>query len=373
MSSVRAYTGHTGKAPGQGKARQVRTMATKQELREFAATARAMEKAGPSAAARAIVASRKESETREALESAARGMGVTANELAAEILMERERQAESQKKESKEFEVGFLEVESKERRSVAKAMIAAEHATRPDYHIARELLDAIGKDSGVVLSSAPNGDITISAVKRAVNAEHATALQERAIAGVEKVAARIESAERAIEKAPLKKGTPAMQKELADAERAMVIARQRLVKANVRMEHAKAISADGIRLEYVTTITADDVFKFDVTGTRIADSTIESWELPNQIIRRPFREYVRPRIRRNPISPVECEILRIEAKAERVELEKRIHAEVNSIIAEKAAKELDEAESERAILNAAYKSREAERKRNARKAKRNAR
>ena len=157
--------------------------------------------------------------------------------------------------------------------------------------------------------------------------------------------------------------------------RAMAAEFRAMERAELRnpSERAKAISADGIRTEYVATISADDVFKYDVTGTMIANATIESWELPNQIIRRPFKEYIRPRIRRNPISPVECEILRMEADAEKAIVRAMVKAEIAKRIAEKAEAEKANVEAKRAATNAAYKAREAERKRNARKAKRNAR
>lgn len=348
--------------------------ASTKEAREMAMAFRAMERAEmltPSEKAREIVKAREEKGFRESLESAARDMGITASELAADILAERE-MVESEKAESsREYEIGFTEIESKNRRSIVRARIYAEKATRPDYRIARELLNTIGRDSGVVVSSLPTGEIAVFGTYRAIDPEYARALQEKAIAGAEKVAARIDSAEKAIENAPLKKGTPAMQKELADAERAMKIARARLEKANVRAEHAKAISADGIRLEEKARFHSLDL-EIAISLSRLAPA-IESWELPNQIIRRPFRESIRPRIRRNPISPVECEILKREADAEKAIVRAMVKAEIEKRIAEKAEKEKAEMESKRAATNAAYKAREAERKRNARKAKRNAR
>lgn len=326
----------------------------------------------PSEKAREIVRNREKANVRESLESAARDMGMSARELANDILAERAMLESEKAESSREIEIGFTEIESKNRRSIVRARIYAEKATRPDYRIARKMLETIGKDSGVVVSSFPNGEIAVFGTYRAIDPEYARALQEKAIAGIEKVSARIESAEKEIAEYPvLKNGTPAMQKELADAERAMMIARQRLVKANVRAENAKAISADGIRLEEKARFHSLDL-EIAVSLDRLTPA-IESWDLPSQIIRRPFREYIRPRIRRNPISPVECKVLRNEADAERAIVRAMVKAEIEKAIAEKAIAESANVEAKRAETNAAYKMREAERKRNARAAKRNAR
>jgi hypothetical protein len=155
-----------------------------------------------------------------------------------------------------------------------------------------------------------------------------------------------------------------MKKELADSERAMVIARQRLVKANVRAEHSKAISADGIRLECAAE------FDYEMVP---GEKAIESWELPNAIVRRPFKEYIRPRIRRNPISPVECEVLRNEADAEKAIVRAMVREMVNARIAEKAEMEKVEKENKKSANAAARKLANTIRMRNARMAKRNAR
>jgi hypothetical protein len=347
--------------------------ASTKEARAMAAEFRAMEKAefaNPSTKAREIVKAREKADTIASLREAAKDMGISARELATDILSERA-MMETPAKETKEWEAGHSVIENKNRRSIVKARIYAEHATRPDYRIARELLDSIGREFGAVVTSLPNGEIAVFGTYRAIDPEYARALQEKAIAGVEKVAARIESAETAIEKAPLKKGTPEMKKELADAERAMMIARQRLVKANVRAENAKAISADGIRLQEKARFDSLDL-EIAVSLNRLTPA-IEAWELPSAIIRRPFREYVRPNIRRNPVSPVECEVLRNEADAEKAIVRALVKAEIEKVIAEKAEKENADSAAKRAETNAAYKMREAERKRNARAAKRNAR
>lgn len=346
------------------------------EARELAKAFRDMERAeslSPSEKAKAIVRAREENDARESLREAAKDMGISAAELASDIIAERTMIENAPAiTESREWEAGISMVESRERRSIVKAMIHTEHATRPDYRIARELLETIGKDSGVVVSSLPTGEIAVYAVKRAVDPEYARALHARAIAGIEKVSARIESAEKAIAEYPvLKNGTPAMQKELADAERAMRIARERMVKANVRLENSKAISADGIRLE--------ETARFDYAALKDAivlnrlTPAIESWELPNQIIRRPFKEFIRPRIRRNPISPVECEVLKREAESERAIVRAMVKAETEKVLAEKAMAEKQEAENKKSANAANRKLADKMRKRNARLAKRNAR
>lgn len=345
------------------------------EARAMAREFRAMEKAElltPSEKAKAIVRAREENNVRESLAIAARDMGITADELAGDILAERAMMESPEKESSREYEIGFTEIESKNRRSIVRARIYAEKATRPDYRIARELLETIGRDSGVVVSSLPTGEIAVFGTYRAIDPEYARALQEKAIAGIEKVSARIELAEKAIADYPmLKNGTPAMQKELADAERAMVIARQRMVKANIRAEHAKAISADGIRLEEKARFHSLDL-EIAVSLNRLTPA-IESWELPSQIIRRPFKEYIRPRIRRNPISPVECEILRNEADAEKAIVRAKVRAMVEARIAEKAELEKQEKENAKSVNAANRKLANTIRMRNARMAKRNAR
>lgn len=343
------------------------------EARKLAQEFRAMEKAemaNPSEKARAIVRARNEKGIRESLESAARDMGISANELAAEILVERELVESPEKGNGREFEIGYPAVDSRERREMVKAEIEKAHS-REDYRIARELISTIGREYGAVVSSLPTGEIAVFGTYRAIDPEYARALQEKAIAGVEKVAARIDSAEKAIEDAPLKKGTPEMKKELADAERAMKIARARLEKANVRAEHAKAISADGIRLEEKARFHSVD-YKLAIARSDVSRA-IEAWELPNAIVRRPFRECMRPRIRRNPISPVECEILRNEAETEKAIVRAKVREMVNARIAEKANAEKLEKENKKSANAAARKLANTIRMRNARMAKRNAR
>lgn len=341
-------------------------MTSKMDTREFDLMSREIESRGPSKMAREIAKRNAEKQnTREALENAARDMGITAAELASDIIAERTFMAEnSATKPVKEYEAGISFVESRERRSMVKAIAIAERATRPDYKVARELLDSIGREFGAVVSSLPTGEIAVFGTYRAIDPEYATAMAEKAIAGVEKVNARIEDAEKAIESAPLKKATPAMKKELADAERAMKVAKARLEKANIRVANSGAISADGIRLE--------EKVRFDYPELP-GEKAIESWELPNAIIRRPFRHFVRSNIRRSPISPVEVEVIRNEIEAERAIVRAMVAEFVAKRIAEKAEAEKAEAESKRAETNANYKMREAERKRNARAAKKNAR
>ena len=342
------------------------------EARAMARALREMEKAemsNPSEKAREIVRARNEKGIRESLEMAARDMGISANELATEILAEREMQ-ESAKGESREIEIGYPANDSRERREMVMAEIEKAHS-REDYRIARELLTTIGREYGAVVSSTPNGEIAVFGTYRAIDPEYARALQEKAIAGVWKVEARIVEAETAIEKSQLKKGTPAMQKELADAERAMKVARARMEKANALMENANAISADGIRLEEKARFHSDD-YKLAIVRNDISRA-IEAWELPNSIVRRPFREYIRPRIRRNPISPVECEILRNEANAEKAIVRAKVRAMVEARIAEKANAEKLEKENKKSANAAARKLANTIRMRNARMAKRNAR
>jgi hypothetical protein len=343
------------------------TMATKMDTREFDRISREIEKAGPSVMAREIARKNAEKENaREALEKAAMDMGITANELASDIIAERTFIAENAipAKGSKEFEAGMNVVESRERRSLVKAIAIAERATRPDYKVARELLSTVGNEKGIVVSSMPTGEIAVFATFRAIDPEYARAMAEKAIAGIEKVSARIADAENAIENAPLKKATPAMKKELADAEKAMKVARARMEKANIRVENSKAISADGIRLE--------EKARFDFESMP-GEKAIESWELPNAIVRRPFRHFVRINSDRKNYSNVENEVIRNEIEAEKAIVRAMVKELVEKRIAEISAMAKAEIEAKRIATNVAYKAREAERKRNARKAKRNAR
>lgn len=342
------------------------------EARTMAREIRAMERAemsNPSEKARAIVKARNEKAIEESLRNAARDMGITSSELATGILAERE-MLESDKGEAREIEIGYPAQDSRERREMVKAQIEKAHF-REDYRIARELLSTIGREYGAVVSSVPNGEIAVFGTYRAIDPEYARALQEKAIAGIEKVSARIADAEKAIADSKLKNGTPAMQKELANADSAMKVARARMEKANVRMENAKAISADGIRLEEKARFHSLDL-KVAISLSRLAPA-IESWELPNAIVRRPFREYIRPSIRRNPISPVECEVLRLEAEMEKAIVRAMVKAEIEKRIAEKAEMEKVEAENKKSANAAARKLANTIRMRNARMAKRNAR
>jgi len=194
-----------------------------------------------------------------------------------------------------------------------------------------------------------------------VDKDYATAMLDTATAGAERTAARVAAAELAIEKDSLTKGTPAMQKELADAQRAMAIASVRVHRAITRYENSKSVSADGLRLEMVTQFPAGN------------DVHADSLELPPQIIRRPFRDVMRPRIRRAPISPVECAVLRNESDAERAIVRAQIALEIATVIASKSTAELAELENSRSIQQASRKLANTIRMRNARNAKRNAR
>lgn len=342
------------------------TRESAREARELARAFRELDRLNsfsPSEKAREIVKAREKENARESLKAAARDMGISAAELASDIIAERTFAENAPvNAQPKEWEAGITIIESKERRSFIKGVILAEKATRPDYRIARELLNTIGRDSGVVVSSLPTGEIAVNGVYRSVDPEYARGMQFRALANAQKVMARIESAEKAIENAPLKKATPAMKKELADANKAMVIARGRLARADKRVIESQQKSANGFRMEYIATVTAIP-----------ATETIESWELPAQIERRPFRETIRPRIRRNPISPVECEVLRNEYIRESAIARAMVKAETEKILAEKAESERIEKENARSAQIANRRMADTLRKRNARAAKKNAR
>lgn len=341
-------------------------MTSTKESRELARAFREMERAemlNPSQKAREIVKAREKEDARESLRIAARDMGISVNELASDIIAERSLLQESPVKESREWEAGISLVESRERRSFVKGVILAEKATRPDYRESRELLESFGHEKGVVISSVPTGTISVYGTFRAVDKEYARQMLDRAITGAEKVKARVDMAELAIENSPLKRGTKPMQKELADAQRAMKVAMQRVDRAISRVEYSNAISADGIRLEKVA--------EWDSNTTN--SPRPESLELPKAIVRRPFREYVRPSIRRNPISPVECEVLRNEYRTEMEKARELVKAETEKILAEKAESEKAEKEKAHSIAVANRRMADKMRKRNARQAKRNAR
>ena len=307
---------------------------TMKDARELAKAFRDMERMEaltPSDRARAIVRARSERSTRESLNAAARDMGISARELAGDIIAERTFLLDAATvKPVKEYEAGITLAESSERRSLAKAMIHAEHATRPDYRESRELLSAIGRDKGAVISSVPTGMITVSAVFRAVDKDYATAMMAGAIANWERARSRVTAAELAIETDSLTLGTPAMQAELANSQRALNVASKRWERANQRVADSQSVSADGLRLEIVTQFPAGN------------DVHAESIELPPQIIRRPFRDVMRPRIRRAPISPVECAVLRNESDAERAIVRAQIALEIATVIASKSTAELAE-------------------------------
>jgi len=205
---------------------------TMKDARELAKAFRDMERMEaltPSDRAKAIVRARSEQSTRETLKAAARDMGISARELAGDIIAERTFILESATvKPVKEYEAGITLAESRERRSMVKAIIHAEHATRPDYRESRELLSAIGRDKGAVISSVPTGMITVSAVFRAVDKDYATAMMAGAIANWERARSRVTAAELAIETDSLTLGTPAMQAELANSQRALKRGKQAL-------------------------------------------------------------------------------------------------------------------------------------------------
>lgn len=355
-----------------------KVQSTRESAREARALARAFRELdrlnsfSPSEKAREIVKAREKENARESLKAAARDMGISAAELASDIIAERTFAENAPvNAQPKEWEAGITIVESKERRSFIKGIILAEKATRPDYRIARELLNTIGRDSGVVVSSLPTGEIAVNGVYRSVDPEYARGMQFRALANAQKVMARIESAEKAIENAPLKKATPAMKKELADANKAMVIARGRLARADKRVIESQQKSANGFRMEEKARFSWE-ALRDAIALDRLAPA-IECWELPAQIERRPFRESIRPRIRRNPISPVECEVLRNEYIRESAIARELVKAETEKILAEKAESERIEKENARSAQIANRRMADTMRKRNARAAKKNAR
>ena len=310
-----------------------------------------MEKAGPSELARQIVANRKKNaaidEMRAELELAAKDMGIPAKKLAQEILIERELHKASRINTRKQFEAGFSEIESRERRSIVKAQLLTEKATRPDYHIGRELLERIGRDKGVVISSMPDNSISVYAVKKSIDPRIALALLTRAQIAKENAIARVDAAELAIKNSPLSHVAanipPAMKRELNKALDALSVAERRFNKAYLRYQNSGGKSAEELRLEKVAEFTGETVFHFDVCNVGPANSAIDSWELPNQVIRRPFREYKRLRhYRKWPISQQETILVNREIAAENAIERKKARREVNGILAEKWQKEFDE-------------------------------
>lgn len=320
--------------------------------------------AAPSNSAKTIVRNRAELSLFQELQEIAVSEHMTTDELAGDILAMRTMNgiAPNSKKSNREFEAGYSVVDSKERRAIVKARILAEHATRPDYRYARELLTRIGRDSGVVVSSIPTGDVKLYSVKRAIDPEKAIARAERERAIVESIVTHIETTESAIAKSKLKVPTP-LKRELAKAEDALKSAKARFEKAELAVENSKAPTADGMRLEFVE--------QFDAYDDGLpAFAAIASMQLPAAIVRRPFKEYMRPRIRRSPISPVECAVLRNEADKERAEFQRQMSQFVAFKIATIAHTSNEQLEAKRAQTNAEYKMREAERaRRNRAKAK----
>lgn len=345
----------------------------------------------PSTMAKTIVASRKELSTREQLNSVAKDMGIPAGELATDILLERElvRYNNSVTHSSdtnspvadmakaiesapetipSQFEAGYTELELAERRAIVKARILAEHATRPDYRYARHMLETIGREKGAVISTFPDGQITIYAVKRAISPEYARAMAVKAGEKLMAVVSRVELAEKAIDDAPLKRGTPGQKRELAKAQDALVVARRNYATAAKRVIESAAITADGLRLEIAHSYSADSAMaEYGPTLFALSPVTIESWELPNAIIRRPFRETLRIKTRREPISPVECEVLQNEYDAEQAIIRERVAAIVEAELQAKRNAETLEAENKRSERNAIRRAYKTEHQRNSRK------
>lgn len=345
-----------------------RTPAEIQDSIEARRIARELAISEPSTMARTIVNSRKELSTREQLNSVARDMGIPARELAAEILIARELTGTVKAKNSAEFEAGYIEIESAERRAIVRARILAERATRPDYRFARQLLETIGHDKGAVISTFPDGQITIYAVKRAISPAYARAMAVKASEKLQAVIDRVELAEQAIDAAPLKKGTPGQKRELAKAQDALVVARRNYATAAKRVIESDAITADGLRLEIAHSYSADSAMaEYGPALFAISPVTLESWELPNAIVCRPFRETLRIKTRREPISPVECEVLQNEYDAEQKVIRARVAAIVEAELAAKQAAETLEAENKRSASNATRKAYKLEHQRNSRK------
>lgn len=357
--------------------------------REEIALLRSLENSAPSEFAKAIVANRPEFTARQELAAIAKSEGISVSELSGDIIAARAMNGivelefngganspadtmdvsivPAKETFPSKFEAGYTEIELMERRSIVRARILAEHATRPDYRYARELLNRIGRDYGAVVSSMPIGDVKVFAVKRAINPERAIVRSERERAIVASIVAHVESTESAIAKAPLNKIPPALQRELNKAEDSLKAARARFDKAELAVRNSETPTADGLRLELAEQF---DAFE---DGLPLF-AAIASMELPGQIIRRPFPEYMRPRIRRSPVSPVECEVLRNEMNAAWEEFQLAMSAFIAALLDSKAKDETLEFESTRSQKNksrtennAEFKAREAERKRNARR------
>lgn len=369
-------------------------------MREDMELARELAALPPSEFAKRIVRERPEFDTKQMLRQMASDMRISVNELASEIIASKTMVAEkeiasivptnslyktweieekdgrfvagvswhySPAKESigkRQFEAGNTLAENSERRSMVKATILAEKATRQDYYFARHTLELVGKQKGFIVSSMPNGKVSVYSTHRAIDPEYAERLGEKAIAEFNRGQERIDAAQKAIAAAPLNKVPPAMKRELNKALDAMKVIRARVERANSRIHAANSKSADDIRLEFVAEF---DAYENALPGK----AAIESMELPNAIIRRPFRETLRIRMRRAPISPVECEVLRNESDAEWAAILEQFRIEAEKRNAAKAAEKAIADQAKRAETNANYKMREAARKRNSRaKAKR---
>jgi hypothetical protein len=372
-------------------------------MREDREIAKLLTESGPSRMATQIVIDReKQLDAQKQLRLVAKDMGIGKQQLAAEIEIARMMETDSsvttnsantvtrlfvvssdgtteidssygsklESERKRKFEPGYTELELIERQAIVRARILAEHATRPDYKKGRELLERIGHDKAAVISSMPDNDITVYAVKHSINPRHAAKLQDAAITTAEKIAARIAEIEAEIASETLNgkihKVPPYLQRELNRAETAMLAARRRLDRANLRVTNSELPSAEKLVLEKVATIPADS----DLPGS----AAIESLELPRQIIHRPFREVLRYRTR-SFISPVECAVLGKELAREQKAIREQLKADYEKLQAEKHAAELAEAEiaekkrNDRTANNAAFKMAEAERKRNSRKNK----
>jgi hypothetical protein len=282
----------------------------------------------PSNSAKTIVRNRAELSTHKELTAIANSLGISVAELSGDIIGAKTMNGivPNSKKSKREFEAGYSAMDSRERRSIVKGIILAEHATRPDYRMARELLNSIGRDNGAVVSSFPDSTVKVFAVKRAIDPERAIQRSEREKAIVDSLVTHIETTEKAIAKNKLKVPT-ALKRELAKAEDALKAAKARFEKAELSVKNSEAPTADGMRLEFVD--------EFDIEEMP-GDDAIESLELPLAIVRRPFKEYMRPRIRRSPVSPVECEVLRNESDKEWAEFQRQMTEYITVELATKA-------------------------------------
>lgn len=324
----------------------------------------------PSESAKAIVAERKKNSAidsvRAEMELAAHDMGIPVKKLAAGILVERELANSVRTNTNRaEFEVGYSATESRERLEWNRIQAIAAH-NHGGYYFARELLTQIGRDKGVVVESLATGDVIVKAVKRAIDPAYAERLLDKAARNLENAKSRVDAAELAIANSPLSHVEsnipPAMKRELAKSLDALLVAEKRMHKAYARMADATTISADGIRLEMVIEFDAETVSHYDISGVMPGNSAIASWELPNQIIRRPFREFKRLRhYRKWPESPEENAIIRKENAVEIAAVRRQARELINAMLEQKHAEELAIQEAEVAARNAEYKKRESSR------------